>query len=419
MSQVDGDMDVDPHGQNINIPENQAGEPAMGAQSNGTQQPENMDADSGNASINANPNPVADPAPGAANADIAALIALCTQQQAALTTIFGNLSNGAQTNPTAKVVRAVDIKLEHFSGGAKSASILHADQLIEFDKWYHMSVHRMRMYNLPEKEYAACLIANLDGPARASWFSKFPDTMHITAKQFYEDFCSLIPHYKLFCSTQYTSMVFAQASLVDDVDRFISYVRFSGTMPDLNVYHEIVCDMFYQKLSQSCAHLIQVARTTYGIDLKATDPLKLLADNVKAAARRYILDYPTQQKDRSHSKPLADNGAGPSNIGGQKESWKTVVSRKKRKEKEPDQSGDNMLLSMAKLSDNELLERFHRCKKCAYKPKMDSKTGELADHKICDPSQKEKRLEAIRRDLMNKKNPNEFPPPKKAKSGAK
>ena len=294
--------------------------------------------------------------PGAGN-QFATLLEVLAQQQATLAALLG--ANGANNN--SKPVRAVDVKLDAFMGGARSASVLQADQLVEFDRWYRLALHKMRMYNLPEPQYAACLIAHLDGPARTSWFAKFPEAKDISAQEFYDHFCTLIPHYKLYCTTQYTACTFTPSTLVDDVEKFLAYVRFSGIMPNLNEYHEVICDLFFQKLSLSCSHLIEVARNSYGIDLKASDALSVLAENAKAAARRYIVDYPSRntnpikggtvlgQAERSRAdKKSARNGAD------------SKVNSKKLKLNQR----ASYLKDMASQSEEELLRKYERCSKC-------------------------------------------------------
>ena len=180
-------------------------------------------------------------------------------------------------------------------------------------------------------------------------------------------------------------------------------------MPDMNAYHEVICDMFFQKLSHSCAHLIEVARNQYGIDLKATDSLIILADNAKAAARRYVLDYMPQNEPtkKTHGgnvagfeSKLSMSASQPGASGG----WKKV-ERKKRKERATSGSG---FPELSKLADDELLERFKRCKICGFKPQIDSKTGERLTH-ACDASAKAKRIEAMRKDLKRNKDPHVFP----------
>ena len=298
-----------------------------------------------------------------------------------------------------------------FTGGAKSASILKADQLIAFDKWFRLSMHKMRMYNLPEEHYAACLIAHLDGPARSSWFAKYPDAKDISAQHFYDDFCTLIPHYKLYCTEAYTGCVFTPSTLVDDIETFLAYVRFSGVMPDFEVYHEVVSDMFFQKLSQSCSHLIEVARNCYGIDMKATLPLSILADNAKAAARRYVVDYPSKKSGAHYRVDIADTSTTtrplPEISGGQ---WKTVKGKDKKRKDRTSQAPAEFKAS-ANMTDAELLKKYQRCGTCGYKPPLD--TSGNPKHHQCESGKLAARLSAMRMDLEKGKDPNLFPTPRK------
>ena len=262
---------------------------------------------------------------------LATITAVLAQNQE----IIGALTNanGANPNPPApKAVRIVDIKMEQFSGGPKDSSIMHPEQLVEFDKWYHLSLHRMRTAGLPEDQFGACLIHNLDGPARATWFARYPNTYGITQMQFYAHFCALIPHYRLFCTNKYTSAVFTKSNFIDDVDKFLAYVRFSGVMADLTQHHEVICDMFYQKLSLSFPRLIEVARTRYAVELKASDSLWNLASYAKQVARRYFLDFPESTSlDRPYGKRSYADGNAMGKGGGGKESWKEVLTKKQKR----------------------------------------------------------------------------------------
>lgn len=325
------------------------------------------------------------------------LLEVLASQQATLSALLA--ANGMSP---AKEVRSVDVRLDPFSGGDRSACVLQPDSLIEFDAWYRVSVHKMRMFNLPATRYAACLIAHLDGPARASWFAKFPEAMDISAQQFYDDFCTLIPHYKLYCTTQYTACTFTPSTLVEDVERFISYVRFSGVMPNLNEHNEVVCDMFFQKLSASCSHLIEVARNQYGIHLTASDSLSVLAENAKAAARRYAVDNPKKYRVSHNAK--GEYGA----VLGQADEKPKNPMRQRKLEKRKASTMDAEYKPMASMPEEELLRKYQRCFKCGYKPKLNPVTGEHMAHE-CHAQEKGKRVEAMRKDLAKGKNPNEFP----------
>ena len=352
---------------------------------------EAMNVDSGQASQVRTPTSGTEQNVTVSGNQVAELISLVAQQQATLSALM--TANGANTN-ISKPVRSVDVKLDTFMGGARSTSILQADQLIEFDKWYRLSMHKMRMYNLPEPQYAACLIANLDGPARASWFAKFPEAKDISAQEFYDSFCTLIPHYKLYCTTQYTTCTFTPSTIIDDVEKFMAYVRFSGILPDINEHHEVVCDMFFQKLSQSCSHLIEVARNSYGIDLKASDSLSALAEKAKAAARRYEVDYAASISQRKRSGAVLGQ-AESINMDKKKVRLGTTSTyeSKKRKFSRP----ESALKETVSQPEEELLRKYKRCLRCAYKPRVHP-NGELCEHE-CNAEAKAARVEAIRKDL--------------------
>ena len=60
------------------------------------------------------------------------------------------------------------------------------------------------------------------------------------------------------------------------------------------------------------------------------------------------------------------------------------------------------------LTEEELLKKYQRCNKCAYKPRLDSKTGSSLPH-VCEPDKRATRIEGMRKDLTHGKDPNIFP----------
>lgn len=309
----------------------------------------------------------------------------------------------------AKPVRAVDVKLDMFSGGDKTIKVLNAEQLLPFHKWFTVSRHRMTTLGLVESRQAACLIGHLEGPAQHSWFSAYPDSEAITPDEFYTRFCALIPHYKLYCTNQYTRKTFALATLVTDVEEFVAFVRFSGIMPDLTMHHEVLCDMFFSKLSENCAHLIEVARNAYGIDLKASDSLQTLATNTCSAVRRYLQDYP--QRGRSNaSQPSTDALAKTANA--------SANGKRKRGNSGPaDRAASLAPAAHSSDADAEtdaaLLRKYQRCLSCGYKPSSPDATHD------CDPTKLASRVNGIRHSIKLHKDPNSFGPKSGAAGGRK
>jgi uncharacterized membrane protein YgcG len=350
--------------------------------------------------------------------------AMATSVTTALQTVTG-------ANSSPKPVRAVDIDLDKFSGGSSSSTVVTADQLLPFDRWFRISMHRMSMYKLADGLRAACLISHLDGPAQKAWFARYENAHDITPDEFYNRFCELIPHYKLFCTESYTTMSFKPATLVQDVEDFLSYVRFSGIMQSLDLHHEVLCDMFFKKLSHSCAHLVEMARNCYGIELKSSDPLSILARNTQSAARRYLQDYPSgrptggaasagmmqqQQQQRPTPSPSASkkkganggnghtangNGSGSGGGSGNGNGKGANASRKR--------TLDDLTPAQRELATQtptpQLLTEHNRCPKCAYWPSE-------KDHK-CKADRLEERVLGIRRCVGLGQDPNKFPRPAK------
>lgn len=293
------------------------------------------------------PAPVADPVVNAN--DFQTILALAQQQMQAINTLIAS-NGGAPLPDRAKPVRAVDVDLDKFSGGPKSAHVVHADNLLKFDRWFRMSVHRMDMYALPATQQAPCLISHLDGPAANAWFAAYPNERSMSVQQFYDHFCTLIPQCKLYCTNKYTNMAFSPSTLVEDVEDYMSYVRFSGALVDANTYHEVLCDLLYQKIARTCPRVLETARSCYGIELKATDSLQLLSQNIQAAARRYYQEY---GRDVMPSR-TADHT--PARHG------------KKRKSRDRTPQPPGPPRNTPTETDEQILTRLGRCMECGFMP---------------------------------------------------
>lgn len=286
-------------------------------------------------------------------------------------------------------VRDCMTNVEPFYGNAnKKADLIDANELIAFHSWFDNAKWKLARANLPEAQIMAIISQKLQGPMLSAYIKKSKvSSAPNSVAELKTQLRSLFADSAELFTEKAMEMRFSAKRLVDDIATFGVYIQNSSfaQTADANEY-------IYGKLR---AKLIEV-KPDLLIIANAEKNLRL---DSEASFEEYIQQAMTiAHSVQSKPKPSPKHELGQPKPG-QGTSKKIRLLTPASADSE---SAGAYKRQGQDLSDADLLTRYNRCPKCAWK----LKDGKHVKNESCSPAQKSKRITGMRKSLAAGRNPN-------------
>ena len=301
--------------------------------------------------------------------------------------------------------------LDVFRGNSnKQAEIVDPDEYVAFTQWFDACVWKLTTYGAPETQFVRLMSQKLEGAALKAFMARSRlegwDTVHCTLPQFRVRLGSLFERAALKYTKKAFDMTFKASTMPDSLQRFRLYMQQSsfGDSLDGNAY---IYSLVRDKMHAAVPQCLIAAASEFQLTLSEEEPRfnTYIDQAIRIATRLQAV------------RVFAKRGGEGSDAGGATErpAKKSKIAKPSTPKKDSKQSGGGggspgqkraaiaagAAADLLKKTDKKLLKKLNRCQTCGWLPAS-------AEHDCRGGEGRAKRVEAIRTDLENSVDPNDF-----------
>lgn len=288
--------------------------------------------------------------------------------------------------------------LEPFYGHAnKKSEVVDAMYVSHLHTWFDTCCWKMSAAELSESKQMSIICQKLQGPILASYIlaSKSASQKPQTLLDLKQSLSALFADSSVKFTDQAITMQFNSQTLVSDIKTFETYVMHSSLATSVN-QNEFLYSTLRAKLHAARPNLLLHASSEHGLSL---DPKSDFSQYVQQALT--IAHRVQAASDRPQATPKRPSRPpGPNQSQNKAPRSSSGPSRRPAPAVSPEHARE--FKSMAQWDDARILQRFGRCRHCAWEIR-DNKHAR--DH-TCDPEKRESRVYAIKNSLAFGKDPN-------------
>ena len=265
-----------------------------------------------------------------------------------------------------------------YGNSDKKADVVDASELIRFNAWFDAAQWKLSAACLSERQQVAVICQRLQGPMLAAYMLHIK---HLDDPACMSDLKVQLQALFADSAVQFTDkaleMKFSAKSLVADIKSFQTYIRNSSLASSVD-QNEFVYTKLRQKMTAVRANILMHAASEYQLQLDHAASFDVYVQQALNIAHR------VQASPKREASPLRQ--APPD----------------KRVKAAADKSPKSKFQRMADLTEADLLKQWFRCPKCGWV----MEGGVHSKGHVCDPAALSGRVQGLRRDLRNNKNPN-------------